>query len=198
MDPRQLIAAMKMTRPNQTLPRRWPFLVLSSLLSACAALPLEPESGAAPEPVPVVNVQVNESAMLPLLGYYHLLQRMTPGELTRERQTLARLPSSPSVQVRLAMLHGMPRAPADLARAQAILDTVLRSHAPEAASLHPLAKLLATQYQERLRIETQNDRLGQQLKESQRKRDELQEKIDALTDIERSIPIRPNADKPAF
>lgn len=196
MDPRQLIPAMKTNLPNHTLPCHWLLLVLTSLLTACAALPLEQESDS--RPAPVASVQVNENAMLPLLGYYHLLQRMTPGELTRERQTLARLPSSPSVQVRQAMLFGMPRATTDLARAQAILDTVLRSHAPEAASLHPLAKLLATQYQERLRIEAQSDRLGQQLKESQRKRDELQEKIDALTDIERSIPIRPNADKPAF
>ncbi len=196
MDPLQLIAAMKMNRPNRPPPCRWPLLVLTSLLSACGALPLEQEQGA--EPAPVVRVQVNESAMLPLLGYYHLLQSMTSGELTRERQTLTRLPSSPSVQVRQAMLFGMPRTTTDLARAQAILETVLRSHVPEAASLHPLAKLLATQYQERLRVENQNERLGQQLKESQRKRDELQEKIDALTDIERSIPIRPNAGKPAL
>lgn len=136
--------------------------------------------------------------MLPLLGYYHLLQGMTPGELTRERQTLTRLTPSPSVQIRQAMLYGMPRATTDLTRALAILEAVLRSHAPEAASLHPLAKLLAMQYQERIRLETQHERLSQQLKESQRKRDELQEKIHALTDIERSIPIRPNAGKPAF
>ena len=193
MDPRQLNSAMKTNRP---LPRRWPLLALTSLLTACAALP--PEEEKAPITPPAATVQVNETAMLPLLGYYHLLQSMTPGELTRERQTLSRLPSSPSVQVRQAMLFGMPRATTDLARALAILETVLRSRAPEAASLHPLAKLLATQYQERLRIEAQNERLGQQLKESQRKRDELQEKINALADIERSIPIRPNADKPAF
>lgn len=189
MDPRQLTSAMN---PHLSLSRRWSLLLLTCLLSACTALTSEQE------PAPVATVQVNESAMLPLLGYYHLLQRMTPGELARERQTLTRLPPSPSVHVRQAMLYGMPRATTDLARAQASLETVLSSHAPEAASLHPLAKLLATQYQERLRIETQNDRLGQQLKESQRSRDALQEKIDALTDIERSIPIRPNADKPAF
>ena len=29
------------------------------------------------------------------------------------------------------------------------------------------------------------------------KRDELQEKLDALTDIERSMPVRPNAVRPA-
>lgn len=202
MDSCQLIPAMKTNRPNRPnrpIPRRWTLLVLTSLLPACAALPPEHEPALEPDPVEqVVPVQVNENAMLPLLGYYHLLQGMTPGELTRERQTLSKLPSSPSVQVRQAMLYGMPRATTDLARALAMLETVLRSRAPEAASLHPLAKLLATQYQERLRIETQNDRLGQQLKESQRARDELQQKIEALTDIERSIPIRPNADKPAF
>ena len=193
MDSRQLNSAMKTNRP---LLLCWPLLALTGLLTACAALP--PEGEQAPVIPPAAAIQVNETAMLPLLGYYHLLQRMTPGELTRERQTLARLPSSPSVQLRQALLYGMPRATTDLARAQTILEAVLHSNAPEAASLHPLAKLLATQYQERLRSETQNERLSQQLKETQRKRDELQEKIDALTDIERSIPIRPNADKPAF
>ena len=181
-------------------PFRWPATALACLLAACTTLP--PEEPPAPLPeaspaVPVVQViQVDETAMLPLLGYYDLLQRMKPNELARERQTLAALPPSPSVQIRQAMLLGMPRTTTDLARAQTLLEGVLRSRAPEAASLHPLAKVLATQYQERARLEAQSERLGQQLKDSQRKRDELQEKIDALTDIERSIPIRPNVGKP--
>jgi len=171
------------------------------LLAACTTLPSpeeQPEPGVLTEALPEVSPpRVNESAMLPLLGYYHLLQRMTPAELTRERQTLASIPSSPAVQLRQAMLLGMPRMTTDLPRALALLEAIQRSHVPEAASLHPLARLLSTQYQERIRLETQSDRLAQQLKESQRKRDELQEKIDALADIERSIPIRPNAVKPS-
>lgn len=171
------------------------------LLAACATLPPPeepPEPMALPEALPEVSQpRVNESAMLPLLGYYHLLQRMTPAELTRERQLLGNIPSSPAVQLRQAMLLGMPRTTTDLPRAQALLEAIQRSHVPEAASLHPLARLLSTQYQERIKLETQGDRLAQQLKESQRKRDELQEKIDALADIERSIPIRPNAVTPS-
>jgi len=174
-------------------------VVLASLLAACATPPPAVEPQEPPPEAVAAPSLVNETAMLPLLGYYHLLQRMTPAELTRERQMLNALPASPSVQVRLAMLLGMPRPTVDLARALALLDSVQRSHDPEAASLHPLARLLATQYlerskldQERLKLETQNDRLAQQLKESQRRRDELQEKIEALTNIERSIPVRPN------
>lgn len=170
---------------------------LTHLLAACTTLlPAEPKEP--PEPVAVASPSlVNETAMLPLLGYYHLLQRMTPTELTRERRTLSGIPASPAVQVRQAMLLGMPRTTTDLPRALALLDAVQRSHDPEAASLHPLARLLATLYQERLKLETQNDRLTQQLKESQRQRDELQEKIEALTDIERSIPVHPNTARPA-
>ncbi len=176
------------------------------LLAACATPPppvaaaVEPEEP--PEPV-IAPALVNETAMLPLLGYYHLLQRMAPAELARERQTLTAIPVSPSVRVRLAMLLGMPRTGADLPRAAALLEAVLRAREPEAASLHPLARLLAIQYQERMRLEAQSERLGQQLKDAQRrrdelqeKRDELQEKLDALTDIERSIPVRPNAGRP--
>jgi hypothetical protein len=38
----------------------------------------------------------------------------------------------------------------------------------------------------------QNEKLTQQLKESLRRSGELQEKLDALADIERSLPVRPN------
>lgn len=188
-----------MMTPTRFRPATLAMIGLAHLLAACTTLP-PPEPKEPPEPVAVASPSlVNETAMLPLLGYYHLLQRMTPTELTRERQTLNSLLPSPSVQVRLSMLLGMPRTTTDLARALALLDAVQRSHDTEAASLHPLARLLATQYQERLKLdqerlkfETQNDRLSQQLKDSQRKRDELQEKIEALTNIERSIPVRPN------
>ncbi len=167
-----------------------------NLLAACTAIQTVEEQSP-PEASPEVStLLINETAMLPLLGYYHLLQRMTPAELTRERQTLASIPSKPAVQLRLAMLFGMPRTTTDLPRALALLETIQRSHAPEAVSLYPLARLLSVQYAERIKLDTQNDRLAQQLKESQRKREELQEKIDALADIERSIPIRPNTVKP--
>lgn len=163
------------------------------LLAACST----PPTAETPEEKTTVEKpaepRVNESAMLPLLGYYYLLQRMTVPELTRERQMLISLPVTPAVRVRRAMVLGMPRT-TDLPRALTQLEAVLRSRDPEAASLHPLALLLSVQYRERVRLEMQSERLGQRSKESQRQRDELQEKLDALADIERTMPLRPSVE----
>lgn len=132
--------------------------------------------------------------MLPPLAYYQLLSKMTPAELGRERSVLAALPVTPNSQLRMAMLYGHPRGPQDVGKAIALLDAVLKSNDPAAVSLQPLARLLADNYlerqNERLRLEGQLDRQGQQLKESQRKASELQEKLDGLADIELTLPPR--------
>lgn len=132
--------------------------------------------------------------MLPPLAYYQLLSKMTPAELGRERSVLAALPVTPNSQLRMAMLYGHPRGPQDVGKAIGLLDAVLKSNDPAAVSLQPLARLLADNYlerqNERLRLEGQLDRQGQQLKESQRKAAELQEKLDGLADIELTLPPR--------
>jgi len=170
-------------------------VVLSlALTGGCAstppeATPIEPEVEA-PEPSPV------PSPMHPL-SYYQLLSRMTLAELGRERMVLAALPRSPNTQLRLAMLFGYPRAQQDMGRAMAQLDSVLKSKDPAAIALQPLARLLADNYAERQKMEANLDRQGLLLKESQRKATELQEKIDDLADIERTLPARPQAARPA-
>ena len=170
--------------------RAWAAISLIPLLAACAALSSAPggEQRAA-------EIRIDETAMLPLLGYFQLLQRMTPAELAQQRQILAAGPQTPSLQVRLAMLLGLSRTNSDLAKAQSLLDGVLRSTTPEAVSVHPLAGIVAIYCQERLKLETQNDKLTHQLRESQRRSDDLQEKLDALANIERSIPVRPGSGK---
>jgi len=178
---------MKLYRTRSALPG----LLAAALLAACATPPAPdvPPPPAATE----VETEVDASAMLPLLAYFQRLHRMSAQEMVRERNVLASLPPSPATQVRLAMLLGHVRGPMDLFRALALLESVLKSSDPAAASLHPLARTLANQYQERLKLEMQNEKLAQQLKESQRRSGELQEKLDALADIERSLPVRPTA-----
>ena len=171
---------------------RW--LLALALLTACTTAP-EP----APEEPPTVAVGgVDESAMMPLIGYIQLLHRMTPQELARERSVLAAIPQTPATQLRLATILGQPRAAQDLVRALALLDGVLKSNEPAAASLRPLARAMASQFSERLKLQIQieklqiqNEKIGLQLKESQRRNIELQDKLDALADIERSLPMRP-------
>ena len=88
------------------------------------------------------------------------------------------------------MLQGLSRVN-ELSKAQTSLGTVLRSADQKTAYLHPLVRMLGVNFQERQKLQAQNDKITQQLKASQERNDELQEKLNALANIERSIPIRP-------
>lgn len=125
-------------------------------------------------------------------GYYLTLSRLSAGEFARERSELA-ASLAPESQLRLALLLGHPRQqPPELARALGLLE-----HVAKAASANPgqraLARLLIDNYGERQRQEQLLDKQGAQLKDSQRKAVELQEKLDALADIERTLPVAPRS-----
>ncbi|MFA7293368.1 MAG: hypothetical protein WC023_14115 [Rhodocyclaceae bacterium] len=153
---------------NNELQRcRWrPFLaVVCVALSACA---VEPGRSSSPEEIP----------LRAMLAYYGSNQRQ-PAESVRERPGAA----DPYLQMQQAIQLGQARPP-ELQRALNLLESVMKSAHPAAVSLSPLARALHDQYGERLRLE-------QQLREAQRRGDQLQEKIDALSAIERSLPARP-------
>lgn len=130
------------------------------------------------------------------LNYYQALTRMSNAELARERTALAALPGSAYTQVRTAMLLGLTRGPHDLGRAIVLLESVLKANDAAALALHPLARLLAENYTERQKLDAQGERLSAQAQDSQRRANELQEKIDRLTEIERTLPLRSNKAAP--
>jgi hypothetical protein len=165
-------------------------LSFTCLLTACAGQP--------PDESAPISVEVPSA--VPALAYYQSLQRMSAAEMTRERTALGAHPSAPANQLRLAMLLGHPRAAQDLNRAVGLLDSLMKSPDPVAQSLFPLARLLADNYNERLKIDAQAEKQGaqlkEQLKESQRKTLELQEKLNGLADIERTLPPRARTTRP--
>ncbi|NTV71510.1 MAG: permease [Azonexaceae bacterium] len=128
-----------------------------------------------------------EAALL----YNQSLSRMSPAELARERSVLVAVPQTPFTQVRMALLLGHPRVQQDLGKGLALLDSVLKSSEPAALSFHPLARQIADNYQERMKLESQLEKQGQQLKDSQRKSTELQEKLESLANIEQTLIPRP-------
>lgn len=164
------------------------------LLSACTTVPVTATNPAAQ--TRETRRDERENALVPTLAYYQMLHRMSAAEIGRERQVLAALPVSPNSQVRMAMVYGHPRGPQDFPKALGLLEGVLKSTDPTAIELQPLARLLIDNYIERQKLEGQLEKQSQQLKESQRKTVELQEKIDNLADIERTLPQRPRAAKP--
>ncbi|AOF83589.1 hypothetical protein BSY238_2273 [Methyloversatilis sp. RAC08] len=94
--------------------------------------------------------------------------------------------SSPLQQ---AMQAAHPRT-GNAARAKAMLETLLAATDDASRAQHPYARTLLDQINERQRLSQLAERTNQQLKDSQLRTDELQRKIDALADIERTPPAR--------
>lgn len=159
--------------------------MLALAVTGCASGPLAKVPGLA------------EAGPEAALNYYQGLSRLTPAELGRERNVVAGAPQTPFNQLRLAILLGQPRFSPDLGKGLGLLEALLKSTEPGAAPLHPLARIVADNYQERIRLDSQFEKQGQQLKDSQRKSAELQEKLDNLADIEKTLSPRSSAAKPA-
>lgn len=162
-------------------------LLAIAALGACSSMP-------APVERPVVRHE--EPSPEAALRYYQGLSKLAPGELGRERSILQAVPSSPYTQMRLALLLGHPRVQSDLPKALALLDGILKSSDAATLPYQPLARLLVDTYLERIKLDAQSERQAQGLRESQRKVQELQEKLDGLADIERTLSPRPKTVRP--
>lgn len=157
----------------------------------------EPPVEAAPVVLePVSAAAADELVMRAMLAYYRKSRGMSRAELARERAAIKGRTEAPMEAVRLAILLG--HEPSELARALGLLERIARSGTPQAVSLQPLVRLLADQYAERLKLETQVDRLGAGQREAERRASALQDKLDALAEIERSLPGRPAPALPAI
>ncbi|TFW19188.1 hypothetical protein E4L98_16775 [Duganella callida] len=118
---------------------------------------------------------------------------MSQGELLKELSGLSLQQRSPRVAIQMGMVLMLTRVSGDLARAQALLDSVASSPDPEAAPLRALAQLLSSNCAETRRLAEHGDKLLAQQKESQKRIDQLNEMLEGLKTIERTLPPRPAA-----
>jgi hypothetical protein len=164
---------------------------------AAVALPAEPPAAAAAPaaaaPVPAPPQPQADSALRDLLVFHDRVRQLPPQDLAPEIARLNEEPPGPRTTLQLALLLGQTRSNGDLARALALLEPLLRSTAPEAVPWQPLARLLASRYAEQRRLEEQVERQSQQARDNQRKLEQLNEKLEALKAIERSLTTRPPA-----
>ena len=185
-----------------------PFVLL---LAACTTQPKPPPEAEALPPPPVaprvvpVEAEPKAPATQPaslftlmtqgpvaaMLAYADKVRPLGGAELNAEITRAGDPGDSPTSQMQLALLLAQTRAPADLARALGLLQRVMSNPSPEAQPLQPLARALAARYVEQRRVEDDRDKQVQQLRESQRRIDQLNDRIEALRAIERSF-ARPN------
>lgn len=126
-----------------------------------------------------------------MLAYADKVRPLGAPELAAELNRLGDLVETPSVQVQMAIVLAQTRAPGDLARAIALLQRVISNPSADALPLQPLARALSARYAEQRKVEDDRDKQAQLLRDSQRRIDQLNDRIEALRAIERSF-ARPN------
>ncbi|KAF0813563.1 hypothetical protein IGB42_01914 [Andreprevotia sp. IGB-42] len=167
-----------------------------ALLAGCATPPPPPEIPAVvcPEPEPVIaHDSAERHALNALLTFQAGLRALPVAELNRQLTELGRQDGSAPVLLRRAMLLAAIRGSGDLARAQALLDGALQSTLDEEQMFKPLAHGLKLAYGDLRRQDDAMDKLATQLREQQRRNEQLTEKLEALKTIERSLSERPAA-----
>lgn len=156
------------------------------LLAGCAQFPV---AGTLADDEPVKTaVRHDDVTPRAMLAYGRHVAELDAAGFAKELKAIEGQGSEPMSQMRLALLHAQPRADADLVRSVAILDKLLANRSPDAASLHPLARILHVQLATRARLMAQNEALLAEQQSGREAVANLQQKLDALTAIERSLP----------
>jgi hypothetical protein len=167
---------------------------------AAAVPPPAPPAPAASAPAtsppvpPALRPDFADAAARRLLAYQEQLRQLPAGELgaelTRQNAALAASGNAPAVALELSLVLAQTRNPADTQRALALLDPIARTPTPEQQPWQGLARLLLVRLVEQRRLEEQLERQAGQLRESQRNVQQLNEKLEALKAIERSLNSR--------
>ena len=165
----------------------------------------QPSQAPAPAPVataPTANVVASSlvqaapasapegEAAARLLRYADRVRSLTPAELALEIAALGDPGSVPERQLQLSLALMHLNQPVETARALGLAQRVANSPAPEAAPLKPLARLLVQRFMEQRKLEEAMDKQAAQLREHQRRIDQLNERLEAMRAIERSINNR--------
>ena len=174
----------------------WPRLSLALALTLTASLwagaavaqPAQPASAPA---AAAMGARASDGAVTVVLAYADRIRGVPAAELAQEITRLADGGDSAIRLVQLAMALAQSRTGGNGLRAQALLQRVLGQNDSDAQALHPLARLLAAQLAEARRADEQAERQNQQLRDAQRRIDHLNDRLEALRAIERSVPSRP-------
>ncbi|RYX97125.1 MAG: hypothetical protein EOO28_05080 [Comamonadaceae bacterium] len=152
-----------------------------------AIAPAPPPVVEAPPPAPII-VQATP-VVAPVLVYADRIRSLQGNELNAEISRLndATLPAD---QMRLAIALSQTRQLYDLVRAQELLQRIQANASEEGQRFHSLARLYGARLAEQRRVEDLLDRQGQQLRDTQRRLNETNEKLEALKEIERSLTGR--------
>jgi hypothetical protein len=176
---------------------------LMCTLAGCVTLPPPPVEAPAPQPAPapvVVPVApppaapptpapdpaaLADAAARRLLAFHERLRESGPVDLAREQARIGDAPDQPALALELALLLAQRQQPGDVARALALVEPLTRAAAP--APWQAPARLLHARLAEQRKLEEQVEKQGAQLRDQQRRLEQLAAQLEALKAIERSL-----------
>ncbi|SHM26655.1 hypothetical protein [Rhizobacter sp. OV335] len=187
--------------------------LLSTLLAACVTQPVEvpPPAPAASAPLPAAPAASAVVIMVPapiepadqvsrqILGYHEQIRQMPAADLGNEITRLNAIVSANSAAaptgavLELALALSQQHNGGDVARAAQLLESVVKAGAPELQPWQPMARLLLARVTEQRRLEDAFNREAAQRRDQQRTLQQLNEKLEALKAIERSMTTRPGS-----
>jgi len=166
----------------------------AALLCACATPlppPPPPPPPVCPPAVAAIPVVVPDPQLTALLAYQVRIRQQSPPDLSKSLQELNAQANSGTVALERAMVLAAFHNNGDLGRAQALAEGVLQSNEDDDQRLKPLAQSMAGTYADARKQDETIDRLNQQLRDGQRRSDQLNDKLEALKNIERTLSGRP-------
>ena len=182
---------------------RWAaFSLLAALVAGCVAAPPAPAPAPAPTPTPTPAVLASPVADPPVptaapernqvlaaaVDYADRVRALPAAEVGQEIQRLGDIAYAPLPAMQLALALGKSRTTPNTARAQSLLQRVIADPTPEAQALQPFARVLSAQIADQRRADEQAERQAQQLREAQRRIEQLNDRLEAVRAIERSLP----------
>lgn len=148
-----------------------------------------------PEPAQPAQAAASEPAAEPpvkaMLAYADLVRTMAVPAAALELSRLSGQAPTAANLFQMALVLLQMRGPGDVGRATQLLQRVQSEDSREARALHPLARLVAAQLADQRKAEELAERNAQQLRDAQRRAEQLQDRLDALRAIERARPSRP-------
>ena len=177
--------------------RRIALLSVPVVLTACAAWQKPPVELAPPPAVVVAPEPVAEADIAGVLLEHERLVALPAIDQLHELARLGTLVQlwpegdAPVASVQMALLLAHKGGPVELARASAVLDRIAASDLPAALPWQPLARLLSVQWSEQRRLLDRVDKQSVQLRDGQRRIEQLGETVAALKAIELSLPAKP-------
>jgi hypothetical protein len=148
---------------------------------------LAPTDTAQPiRPIELVDPK-DARALATLLSYAERLRSLGQAEVMAEIAALGEPGSQPLGQMQLALALAHTHQPADTARALVLLQRVAAMESGTGGPYKALARLLAGRLLDQRRLEDALERQTQQVREQQRRIEQLTERLEAMRAIERSL-----------